>query len=314
MTSIGKTPTVYRMPRAKRNITRKRRQKGGDQKYLFINMNTTTEGLGNQLYTYAAGLMVQKKVKLPICIIRGDVEKHTRNNYKNLFDGVFASDLGISEERVNSAKKILINRKNSRNGWKNSNIEFSPTNVAQDIVLPNYPLYQNYASIQPVIEDVKKMLIKNEFNKDTYKKYKDMIVSDKSAFMHVRRGDYKSWGWLLGEDYYMSALDKLEVNKDVEVIYIFSDDIAWCKEHSKDWEAHTKKKLVYDETQNELEVLYMMTLCMGGAILSPSTFGSLGAYMGPDTNKSSTIVYKSVTHGDNVRKNGYQYPDRWIGI
>ena len=302
------------MPRSRRNITRKRKQRGGDQKYLFINLNTDIEGLGNQLYTYAAALTVQKKVKLPICIIRGQRQAHTTNSYKNLFDAVFASDLGISEERLQSAKKILTNRKNSRNSWKNSNIDFGPTNAQHDIILPNNILYQNYESIKSVVEDLKKMLIKNEFNKEQYNKYRDMIDTNKSAFMHIRRGDYAKWGWLLGEDYYMAALDKLEGDKQIETIYIFSDDIAWCKEHSKDWEAHTKKKLVYDETQNELEVLYMMTLCMAGAILSPSTFGSLGAYMGANLNNSSTIVYKSVTFGSNSRKNGYQYPERWIGI
>ena len=302
------------MPRTRRNITRKRRQRGGDQKYLFINLNTDIEGLGNQLYTYSAALTVQKKVKLPICIIRGKREAHTTNSYKNLFDGVFASDLGITEERLNSAKKILTNRKESRNSWKNSNIDFRETNAPQDIILPNNILYQNYESIKSVLGTVKNMLIKNEFNKEQYKKYKDMIVSDKSAFMHIRRGDYETYGWLLGEDYYMAALDKLEANKDIETIYIFSDGIEWCKQHSKDWEAHTKKKLVYDETKNELEVLYMMILCVAGAILSPSTFGSMAAYMGANLNNSSTIVYKSVTFGSNSRKNGYQYPERWIGI
>jgi hypothetical protein len=302
------------MPRSRRNNTRKKRQRGGDQKYLFINLNTHIEGLGNQLYTYSAGLTVQKKVKLPICIIRGQKEAHTTESYKHLFDGVFASDIGITEERINSAKKVLTNRKISRNAWKNSNIDFSPTNAQQDIVLPSYPLYQNYASIQSVIGDLKNMLIKNEFSKDKYKKYKDMIVSNKSAYMHVRRGDYVSLNMSLEEDYYMAALDKLEANKDIETIYIFSDDIGWCKEHNKDWEAHTKKKIVYDETQNELEVLYMMTLCMAGAILSPSTFGSMGAYMGVNLNNSSTIVYKSLPFDGDVQNNGYQYPDRWIGI
>lgn len=308
------------MPRSRRNITRKRKQRGGDQKdqkdqkYIFINMITEIEGLGNQLYTYAAALTVQKKVKLPICIIRGQKQAHTNKSYKHLFDGVVASDIGISDERINSAKKVLTHRTNSSNAWKNSNIEFSPMNAPHDIMLPDHVLYQNYQSIKSVVGTVKNMLMKNEFNKKEYNKYRDMIVSNKSAFMHVRRGDYEDRGWSLGEDYYMAALDKLEGDKQIETIYIFSDGIEWCKEHSKDWEAHTTKKLVYDETQSELEVLYMMTLCMAGAILSPSTFGSLGAYMGPNMNNSSTIVYKTVTFVRNSKENGYQYPDRWIGI
>jgi hypothetical protein len=58
----------------------------------------------------------------------------------------------------------------------------------------------------------------------------------------------------------------------------------------------------------------MMTLCTGGAILSPSTFGSWGAFMGAGMNESSTIIYKSLVESISNKENLYDYPERWIGI
>jgi Glycosyl transferase family 11 len=299
--------------RNKRNITRRKRQTGGEQKYLFIAMDNAKEGLGNQLYTYAAGLTVHKKTHLPICMIRDATERHSSNTYKDLFDGVVGSDLGILDERVKAAKEVISGRKTFYNKWNNTSMQYTSANHGKDLSLPKY-LYQNYTSIKSVIPDMKSMLTKNEFGKEQYKKYNSMIEGNTAAFMHIRRGDYAQMNWLVDKEYYMQALDKLEENKGIKTLYIFSDDIGWCKEHADDWEKHTSKKLVYDETKNELEVLYMMMLCKAGAILSPSTFGSWGAFMGADMNESSTIIYKSLTENISDKKNLYDYPDRWIGI
>lgn len=76
-----------------------------------------------------------------------------------------------------------------------------------------------------------------------------------------------------------------------------------------------KNTFIYDNTANELEVLYMMTLCKAGAIVSNSTFSSWGVMLGAAMNNNSTIVYNKKNPQELTDKiNSYDFPERWIGI
>lgn len=300
-------------PRKTRKI-RKRKQRGGNQKYIFIKMINNEQGLGNQLYIYAAALYVQKKIDLPICMVFTDDNVHTKNNYRTLFDGVLAKDLNIPPERVEEAKNVLDNVQSFSQKWFNKNIAYNiRTNVGNDFKIQGKTLLlQSYIPVNTVFRDIKYMLMRNEFYKDIYQRY-TINSPEKVAFMHVRRGDFVGLSWSQPAEYFSSALKRLE-KSNVEVIHVFSNDTKWCKEHSEEWQKHTTKKMLYDETSNELEVLYMMMLCTGGAILSGSTFGSWGAYLGADMNPESIIIYKEILPQEGEKNNPYQYPDRWIAI
>lgn len=294
--------------------TRKRKQRGGNQKYIFIKMFNNEQGLGNQLYIYAAALYVQKKIGLPICMVFADTNVHTKNNYRTLFDGVLAKDLNIPPERVEAAKNVLDNVQSFSQKWLNKNIAYNiRTNVGNDFKIQGKTmLLQSYIPVNTVFRDMKYMLIRNEFNKDIYQKYK-VTNPERVAFMHVRRGDFANLGWSQTADFFSSALQKLD-GTAIETIHVFSNDIKWCKDNSVEWQKHTTKKMVYDDTSNELEVLYMMMLCTGGAILSGSTFGSWGAYLGADMNPDSVVIYKRTLAQEGSKENPYQYPDRWIAL
>jgi hypothetical protein len=294
--------------------TRKRKQHGGNQKYIFIKMINNQQGLGNQLYIYAAALYVQKKIDLPICMVFTDDNVHTKNNYRTLFDGVLAKDLNIPPERVEEAKNVLDNVQSFSQKWFNKNIAYNiRTNIGNDFKIQGKTLLlQSYIPVNTVFRDIKYMLMRNEFNKDIYRKYQ-ITSPEKVAFMHVRRGDFANLGWSQTAEYFSSALEKIE-DSNIETIHVFSNDTQWCKQNSKEWQKYTTKRIVYDETSNELEVLYMMMLCTGGAILSGSTFGSWGAYLGADMNPESIIIYKKLLKQEGSKENPYQYPDRWIAI
>ena len=301
-------------PRNLRRSRKTRKQRGGNQKYIFIKMINNEQGLGNQLYTYAAARFVQKKIDLPICMVFTDNNIHTKNNYRTLFDGVLAKDLNIPPERVEAAKNVLDNVQSFSQKWFNKNVSYNiRTNIGNDFKLQGKTLLlQSYTPVNAVFIEIKDMLMRNEFNKDIYKKYK-INRPEKVAFMHVRRGDFVGLGWSHPAEFFSSALEKLEGSK-IEVIHVFSNDVKWCKEQSQEWQKHTTKRMVYDETSNELEVLYMMMLCTGGAIIAGSTFGSWGAYLGADMNPKSVIVYKADLPQEGTKQNPYQYPDRWIAL
>ena len=233
----------------------------------------------------------------------------------NIFNVKRTTNLGISPERINLAVDVLPPSLSSSivQKWSNKNIKYNNSNTKKNIKLPN-TLFQNYESIKSVIPQVKEILSQKEFSKDAYKKYNTIIVSSETAFMHVRRGDYKL-EHMLSIDFYTKGFEQLEKSSTIKKIYVFSNGIDWCKQHDAVWKKHTTKQIVYDETKDELEVLYMMSLCTAGAIISNSTFSSWGAMLGADMNPNSIIVYslKYPNYSDN-KLNPCDFPSRWIGI
>ena len=264
---------------------RKLKQKGGNNgPCIYIDLSTG-EGLGNQLFSYAKGLAEQEKVGLPLCIIKAISNPHSNRNYRNMFN----------------AKKV--NARNNSSKYKSKNV-----------VIPNKN-YQNYQDIKHVIPKIKSILLKNEFNKDKYKEYISLIDCSKTAFMHVRRGDKISRNQQLETNYFREGLAKLNNNNNIKIIYIFSDDIEWCKSHDSLWKSSvTNKTIKYFDNSDELIVLYMMLLCEAGALLSNSTFGMWGAMLGADSNPNSTIVYNSKPKDYPGQTNPIKFPERWIGL
>jgi len=54
---------------------------------------------------------------------------------------------------------------------------------------------------------------------------------------------------------------------------------------------------------------------MGGAIISSSTFSCWGAYLGPNENSDSTIIYPNINPWDSSNTpNVNEFPSRWIGL
>lgn len=290
----------------------KERQRGGQtDRCLFIQM-LDGEGLGNQMFIYAAALRIKKKKNISICLIPSKVNPHSSNDYTTLFDSEVIREGNARLSRKNTAKSVLANNQtNFSKKISNSNII---ENNGGNVKLP-LTLYQNYENVQPILAEFKEMLIRNEFSKDKYKKFDTSIQSDESAFMHIRRGDYVERGWNQPETYYFNALQKLEANIAIKRIYILSNDLEWCKTQLESWKAHTTKEIiVYEEAADELETLYTMILCKAGAIISGSTFSSWGAMLGADFNSSSTIVYPRIVPQNPEKVNPFSFPSRWVPL
>jgi len=288
---------------------------GIHNKCVFLNM-MGEEGLGNQLFSYASGLLAKKITGLPLCIIPVKNNPHSKIDYTYLFDGTVIDETKM-KKRILSAKSIVKNfhQVGVAGRWTNADIDYNKnTDTQKNVKLPNL-LYHNYKGIHTVIPNVKDSLVKNEFHKKKYmdlkEKYK--IDSSKSAFMHVRRGDYNSRNWSLQISYYTDGLDKLRENLNIERLYIVSNNIEWCKQHNSNWKTHFGKDIEYLDKMDELETLYIMMCCEAGALISNSTFSAWGTILGADMNSNSTIIYPDPWIYRDP-KNPFNFPDRWIPI
>ena len=298
----------YRRKRSKRNRSRKVKRPhkydgifiGGtnpSDKCIFVELFA---GLGNQLFMYAGALTVKNKTKLPICLLPITENIHSKeDNRKILFKQGTSVELQNIKPRMNASPKILDFIKNPHNSWKNTNI---PENSSKNIALSR-KYYQNYKSIISVIPTIRDEC--KQVFEERYPGFKDTIPPT-SAFMHVRKGDYGQFS--LNSDYYQRGLKELDPVDGIKDIYILSDDIPWCKQQN--WQ--TSKAIQWFESPDEFKCMYLMSLCVAGAVLSGSTFSAWGAILGPDSNASSTIIYPAqwVTGTSKL----LDFPSRWKAI
>jgi len=278
---------------------------GGENKCIFVPLH---DGLGNQLFIYAAALVAKKKLGLPLCLLPAS-SQHSDKNYRKI---LFTNDLALHtsnttiQARQNAATRILPYLKNAYNEWANTNII---ANTSKNVILPT-TYFQHYAAIEAIVPEMRRSILKS-----LEKLYPDMgstVHSDTSAFVQVRRKDYEGLGGAMPKEYYQNGLNILfKKDSKVKKVYCISNDMAWCREQNFSLPAGVE--LIFYDEPDEVKTLYAMALCKAGAVISPSTYGVWGAVFGPHENPSSIIVYpKRWIFLDDSSK--LKLPVRWSAI
>lgn len=282
-------------------------QAGGERPCIIVDL-LEKEGLGNKLSSFAAALIVKEKANLPICIMNSTTP-HSTTDYASLFD----AEKIERPANMNSIKNVMKPRTNLSEFSKNVIDYNSSKNTGKNVkITPN--LYQHFKSLLPVVSVIKEMLIRNEFGKEEYIPYH--IKDGKScAFMHIRLGDYVTRGWSLPESYFINALAELNKDARIQTIYVFTNEPGFCESRLETWKQKGTSKTIECKSElNELQTLYMMMQCRGGAILSGSTFSAWGALLGPNENPESVIIYpKEIPHFPGFT-NPMSFPDRWTAV
>lgn len=117
-------------------------------------------------------------------------------------------------------------------GWEKKYFAFDQSimNATGDVYLNGYWQNPNYFqdSIDILREDFS---LKNPLP-EHIETLKQEILSKQSLCVHVRRGDYAGNRAhdIISDDYYQMALEKFKYIQ-IDHLYVFSDDIAWCREN-----------------------------------------------------------------------------------
>jgi Glycosyl transferase family 11 len=257
-------------------------------------------GLGNQLYVYAAGIIIKRTLGVPVFLLPHVSNVHTSRDYRDYM--TYCEPIDPSDRRVKSAVVIPHLQSGITSPWTPDMI---PGNYDRYILYPAPNFYQHYASIRDSIP-----IIRDTFIKHLETMYKNITInSSVSAFIHVRRGDYlnpENEQYALKFPYYQRGLDLLNKAKTVQRIYIVSDDVPWCK--NQGWK--TTKNILYFDDPDELKTLYLMTQCKQGAIMSNSTFSTWGAALGAGSESNSVVAYPSKW----IFNLHMEFPPSWIKI
>ena len=113
--------------------------------------------------------------------------------------------------------------------------------------------------------------------------YLKKIRCTNSLSIHIRRGDYVKLGWAMPTEVYRSLIQSFKTNIPLGKwhLFVFSDDIAWCKEYQKEMGFNSFSGVTYIEGniqgKNYID-MYLMTQCKA-MLISNSAFCYLAALL-----------------------------------
>lgn len=111
--------------------------------------------------------------------------------------------------------------------------------------------------------------------------YASKIKSTLSVGVHIRRGDFVKLGWDMDNEIYHNYSQMLVDAYPELTFFVFSDDVAWCKDNAEKLGLSLAKEIVFIEGNingaNYID-LQLMTMCKG-LLMSNSSFSYLAALM-----------------------------------
>ena len=162
------------------------------------------------------------------------------------------------------------------------NINFKKINVIEGY-------FQNYEIFEVYLKKVK--IILNKLNKAEKSK-----IKYKNIALQVRANDYN---FKISVEYIKQALTLFENSENTQ-IYIFSDNIKWCKNNLM-----FLKNINFIKTGNDIDDLFILSK-FDKIILTIGTYGWWGSFLGSD---NKIVVYpKNNSHPENF------YPKKWLKI
>ncbi len=242
-------------------------------------------GLGNQLFMYALGRCLANKhnteLKLEINDYLQSKDSH-HNNYK----------LGAFNVQENFATSEEIkNMKFINQDWKNAWVFISEILETPDnIYLKGWWQSEKYfLEIEKILRH--ELTLKNPLTKKSAEWQEKILSANCAISMHVRHGDYLSYFMrynhrLLPPKHYAICLNELKKNFSDITVFIFSDDVQWCKENLK-FDVPTE---FVEGCEYDYEELYLMSLCKHN-IITQSTFSWWGAWLNQNPNKKVFAPY-----------------------
>lgn len=113
-------------------------------------------------------------------------------------------------------------------------------------------------------EVIKRELTFPEITDQRNRLYMDQILKTESVAVHVRRGDYVKIGWTSQNEFYNKAIKDILVECPNAELFVFSDDIKWCRENEEALGFSKAENVVYVEGNTEGKNyidLQLMSLC-----------------------------------------------------
>lgn len=282
-------------------------------------------GLGNQLFQYAAGYSLAKRLNTELRLDTTFYPQQTLRGFK-------LDKLAIEyKETVTPGKIIeLFKSKYLNKGLRNANIRKLPigkdaiyiletrsdimdlffTEEAETIYIDGY--YQSEKYFKDHCNALLQQFVPAYEPEKEYLEAVEQVERDLSVAVHVRRGDFIKGAndsnpnhYLLGEGYYHNAMKYMAERLPADAVYYwFSDDIDWVKSCFGEKDNYRFIRL---NTKNcDIDEMQVMKHCHH-IIAANSTFSWWAAWMNDKRDAIKTVPEKRFG-------NLHMIPEGWVKI
>jgi len=259
-------------------------------------------GLANQIFQWAYGKYLSEKYNTPLYLdttfylnqVGVTKREFSLNKFPKLKYKILPNDRNISN-LSNEPKKIITQT-------ISDNFNFNELNYNNDLhyYLNGYWQSEKYfKGIESIIREELQPL------SESLEKFSNLPINENNVSIHIRRTDYvTSNGYhpVQSVEYYQKGLD---IIKEYDNIFVFSDDINWCKENLQ------FENMVFIEGFDNVEDIWLMSLCKNN-IIANSSFSWWGAWLNKNPNKK-VITPKNWFGNVNINTNDI-IPSDWILI
>ena len=270
-------------------------------------------GLGNQMFQYAAGRALAQKHGVPLALDLSELNKDANGAYTQRG---FALD-AFSVNAVNASNvQVAPFLKFQSHQWLRIAQRYMPSLFPNVYFAESGSHYQNafqnlgpntylngYWQSEKYFENIRQLLI-NDFKltqvmPDDVLWWHNKVASLNSVAMHVRRGDYvhlptaKAFHGVCSVQYYKNAFQKLQEGENEIAVFVFSDDIGWCRQNLN----FTDNIQFVSHKSIAAWDLHLMSVCKH-QVIANSSFSWWAAWLNQHTNKR---VYVPEYWFNNIR-------------
>ncbi len=291
-------------------------------------------GLGNQMFQYAAGLVLSKKLDTELYIdLSFLTDGSVRNNFT--FRNYELDCFTITGKVIDHERLLEFNKKRriyerfylhilNKIVFKNAlpvpkKYVFYGFSFDKNIVrMSDNSLLEGYWQSEQYFSDVTELL----FQEFTFKSKPDEknteilreINDSEAVAVHVRRGDYSSnadvlnMHGLCSKEYYINSICQLGEEVSKPKFFFFSDDMMWVKKTFSTLKCEYDIRFVENNLdKNAFEDLRLMSSCKHN-IIANSTFSWWGAWL--NKNKNKNVCYPESWFADG-REEKHIIPPSW---
>lgn len=278
-------------------------------------------GLGNQLFQYSFGKYLAARLGAEV---KYDIQvTNTLNSFtqRDLAISFFNVEMPLATPTEVNQKKYFSNIHLARLERKMA--QHFPALLKTHIVEPNEPsafdemqvrdncyyegYWQAFKYVQPVDDVIRRHCTLAQPSGQPVADMLAQITASNSVSIHVRRGDYLNHKYLpaCSMSYYQQAMSVFTKAVSNTKFFIFTDDIAWCREN------FTGSQYVFVTGNQHFEDMYLMSSCRHN-IIANSTFSWWGAWL--NSNPEKMVVAPGLWHTKQVHKSNDLLPESWIKI
>jgi hypothetical protein len=239
-----------------------------------------TGGLGNQIFTVAAGLGISRLHNLPLVLdtsafaVRAEIRSDGVAGYNLPFERI----AGVTR-RGATVELVVQGNRTTLPSFEEDGYRFDPKLVERCVdggYIKGY--FQSPKYFDAVKQEVVSLFRDKVVHEADGAALKTRILECNSVGVHVRRGDYLKtpayqFHGLCEIDYFRRAIEIMRERQAAPTFFVFSDDPDWCSEHFNESDV-----IVASGTSTPNADLDLLTSCKHH-ILSNSSFSWWGAYL-----------------------------------